>query len=122
MAALSDLYQHLCRFKTSEWRDMVEKLAPAIHTVDRDATRIWFAFFPLDLHLDLEASADPAGRAYALGLMGRWKLAARSDSGRWPESGRRRGRRRRGTHVARRPGAAARHQRRRADDAAAGGR
>jgi len=80
MAALSDLYQHLCRFKTSQWRDMVEKLAPAIHTIDRDATRIWFAFFPLDLHLDLEASADPAGRAYALGLMGRWKLADQIDA------------------------------------------
>lgn len=59
---------------------MVEKLAPAIHGIDRDATRIWFAFFPLDLHLDLEAADDPAGRAYALGLMGRWKLADQIDA------------------------------------------
>ncbi|MGE5834409.1 MAG: 2Fe-2S iron-sulfur cluster-binding protein [Acidobacteriota bacterium] len=80
MAALSDLYQDLCRYKTSDWRDLVEKLAPAIHVIDRDATRVWFAFFPLDLHLDLEGAADPAGRAYALGLMGRWKLADQIDA------------------------------------------
>jgi ferredoxin len=80
MAALQDLYQHLAQYKTSDWRDMVERLAPTIHPIDREATRIWFAFFPLDLHLDLEATDDPAGRAYALGLMGRWKLADQIDT------------------------------------------
>src|SRR5262245_35626235 len=80
MASLHDLYKQLCPYKASEWRDMVETLAPAIHAIDRDATRIWFAFFPLDLHLDLEAAADPAGRAYALGLMGRWRLADQIDA------------------------------------------
>ena len=59
---------------------MVERLAPTIHAIDREATRIWFAFFPLDLHLDLEGTDDPAGRAYALGLMGRWKLADQIDT------------------------------------------
>jgi ferredoxin len=80
MASLQDLYAHLAQYNTSDWRDMVERLAPTIHPIDREATRIWFAFFPLDLHLDLEATDDPAGRAYALGLMGRWKLADQIDT------------------------------------------
>jgi ferredoxin len=80
MASLQDLYAHLAQYKTSDWRDMVERLAPTIHPIDREATRIWFAFFPLDLHLDLEATDDPAGRAYALGLMGRWNLADQIDA------------------------------------------
>ena len=79
MASLQDLYQHLAQYKTSDWSSMIERLAPTIHAIDREATRIWFAFFPLDLHLDLEATSDPAGRAYALGLMGRWKLADQID-------------------------------------------
>src|SRR5262245_44243245 len=78
--ASQDLYQHLAQYKTSDWSSMVERLAPTIHAIDREATRIWFAFFPLDLHLDLEATSDPAGRAYALGLMGRWKLADQIDT------------------------------------------
>jgi ferredoxin len=48
--------------------------------IDREATRIWFAFFPLDLHLDLEAAEDKAARAHALGLMGRWRLADQIDA------------------------------------------
>jgi ferredoxin len=74
------LYQVLCTYDSAAWRNAVDVLTPQIHPIDREATRIWFAFFPLDLHLDLEAADDKAARAYALGLMGRWRLADQIDA------------------------------------------
>jgi ferredoxin len=73
------LYQILCSYDSAAWRKTVEVIAPQIHPIDREATRIWFAFFPLDLHLDLDAADDKAARAHALGLMGRWRLADQID-------------------------------------------
>ncbi len=73
------LYAQLCRFDADDWRRAVERLAPAINEIDRDATRIWFAFWPLELFLALAAADDPAGLARKLGLMGRWRLADQID-------------------------------------------
>ncbi|HEY7473399.1 MAG TPA: 2Fe-2S iron-sulfur cluster-binding protein [Vicinamibacterales bacterium] len=75
-----NLYDTLCSYDAAAWRTAVETLAPRIHPIDRVATRIWFAFFPLDLHLDLEAADDPDARARALGLMGKWRLADQIDA------------------------------------------
>lgn len=73
---------HLSGFSPADWTAAVETLAPEIHPIDRDATRVWCAFFPLPLHLAL-ASADsdqlPALER-TLGLMGNWRLADQIDS------------------------------------------
>jgi len=69
------LYAHLRRHHPPAWRRAIETLAAEIPVIDRDATRIWFAFFPLELHLAFEAAADPAALARDLRLMGRWRLA-----------------------------------------------
>jgi ferredoxin len=74
------LYETLRTYDSLAWRKAVDSVAAAIHPIDRDATRIWFAFFPLDLFLDLEAAEDPVLRARTLGLMGRWRLADQIDS------------------------------------------
>jgi ferredoxin len=77
------LYTHLCRYDGQAWRRAVDTLASEIHPIDRSATRIWFAFFPLDLHLALEEAAGEQGGAAALaqrlGLMGQWRLADQID-------------------------------------------
>jgi ferredoxin len=75
-----NLYQTLRTYDSLAWRKAVDLIAAEIHPIDRDATRIWFAFFPLDLFLDLEAADDPALRARTLGLMGRWRLADQIDA------------------------------------------
>jgi len=31
------------------WIDALDELGTSMHAVDRDATRIWFAFWPLEL-------------------------------------------------------------------------
>src|ERR1041385_4406093 len=74
------LYQSLCRFDAADWRQAIATLAPAIHEIDRNATLIWFAFYPLDLHRAFEETSDPDALARTLRLMGRWRLADAVDS------------------------------------------
>lgn len=74
------LHEHLCRYDSAAWRRALDALTPDIHETDREATRIWFAFYPLELHLALERAEDPAALARTLGLMGRWRLADGIDS------------------------------------------
>ena len=38
-------------------------LSAELHEIDRSATRIWFAFFPLSLHLALADAPDPEALA-----------------------------------------------------------
>jgi ferredoxin len=77
---MSSLFDHLCQYDAAAWRSAIDVLQGEIHPIDRNATKIWFAFFPLDLHLALAESDDPAGMARKLGLMGRWRLADQIDS------------------------------------------
>jgi ferredoxin len=77
---MSTLHTHLARFTPADWHRAVDTLSAEIHPIDREATKIWFAFFPLDLHLALEASPDPAALARKLGLMGHWRLADQIDA------------------------------------------
>ena len=147
---MPSLYSDLCRFAAADWIRAVDTLSAGIHEIDRDATRIWFAFFPLDLHLALEAArtegGDEAERELAqkLGLMGQWRLADQIDRSHrflfahryWPQvksaierddrvaggaaGDHHRGRDGGDAHGARRSRLAARHERGRPDDAASG--
>jgi ferredoxin len=77
---MSALYDRLCRETPAAWRHAAESAASAGHPIDHTATRIWFAFFPLELHLALGAAPDPAAIERTLGLMGRWRLADQVDT------------------------------------------
>jgi ferredoxin len=74
------LYDRLCQETAAAWRRAVESAASAGHPIDDNATRIWFAFFPLELHLALESTPDPELTIRKLGLMGRWRLADQVDT------------------------------------------
>jgi len=75
------------------WAQARETLLPAIHEVDRNATTIWFAFFPLALALAFEGAPDAADLAQKLLLMGKYRLRDQIDSSHaflyghryWPE-------------------------------------
>ena len=41
------------------WAEALAGILPGIHPADRQATRIWFAFWPLKLRQALDGSADP---------------------------------------------------------------
>jgi ferredoxin len=75
------------------WARVVQELLPAIHEVDRNATQIWFAFFPLALQRALAAADDKAELARKLLLQGRYELKDQIDTSHtflyghryWPE-------------------------------------
>ena len=70
-----EMYSHLVRYDPDAWRCAVDTLAADVHPVDRNALRIWFAFYPLELHLAMDDALDPVEEARKLGLMGTWRLA-----------------------------------------------
>jgi ferredoxin len=90
---MTRLFEHLCRFDAETWVNTVDLLASNIADVDRNATRIWFAFYPLKLQLALDAAEDRSAVERKFGLMGRWGLADTIDSSHhflyghryWPE-------------------------------------
>src|SRR5262245_57011877 len=77
---MADLHAHLCSYDARAWRRAVETLSGEIHPIDRNATSIWFAFYPLELHLAVAESTDPAATIRNLGLMGTWRLADQIDT------------------------------------------
>lgn len=58
-----------------EWADALDALLPQIHEVDRDAVRIWYAFYPLALADAFEAAADPEVVVRRLRIAGNARLA-----------------------------------------------
>src|SRR5580704_15576943 len=76
---MNRLHEQLCQYTFAEWGRTVGAIAPTIHEIDRNATLIWFAFWPLDLYLSLALAPDPAAQARNLRLMGRWRLADQID-------------------------------------------
>ena len=65
------------------WQRTIEALRPHIHEVDRDATQIWFHFFPLELAEAIAESSDLAQLAITLRLDGQFNLADQVDSSHW---------------------------------------
>lgn len=62
------------------WLGALDELGPTMHAVDRDATRIWFAFWPLELKAALESTGDAEAVARAMDLEGEWRLGEQIDS------------------------------------------
>lgn len=56
------------------WLRVIDRIAGAIHPVDRAATRIWFHFYPLALERAM-ARPDAAALARRMTLAGRWRLS-----------------------------------------------
>ena len=75
------------------WSATLTSLLRSIHEVDRNATQIWFAFYPLSLFQALTNSDDPEKLAQRLLLQGNFYLKDQIDSSHtflfghryWPE-------------------------------------
>jgi ferredoxin len=75
------------------WSATLTTLLRSIHEVDRNATQIWFSFYPLALFQALQEAADPAKLAQQLLLQGNYQLKDQIDSSHtflyghrfWPE-------------------------------------
>jgi ferredoxin len=65
------------------WAQARRALLPLIHEVDRNATEIWFHFYPLPLAGAFARSDDPAQLARDLRLDGKYRLVDQIDSSHW---------------------------------------
>ncbi|NNE68297.1 MAG: (2Fe-2S)-binding protein [Pyrinomonadaceae bacterium] len=69
----------LSELTENQWEEVLKELKPSIHKVDRDATDIWYAFYPLALHRFLERAEDPEKAAQEFVLQGKYKLSDNID-------------------------------------------
>ena len=70
----------LNRHDDNAWGEIISRLLPSIHEVDRTATQIWFHFFPLSLLRALQQAEDPEQLARRLLLEGKYLLKDQIDS------------------------------------------
>ena len=83
----------LIQHDEESWAATLTTLLRSIHEVDRNATQIWFSFYPLSLFQALEQSEDPETLAQRLLLQGNYWLKDQVDSSHtflyghryWPE-------------------------------------
>ena len=62
------------------WNEILDRLTPSIHPVDRASTRIWFGFWPLELQEALAAPGGGEEMVRAMDLEGKWQLEELIDS------------------------------------------
>mgnify|MGYP002847452978 CR=1 FL=1 len=74
MAEQTTFETYLGQQQEQGWAEAVARVIPRIHEVDRDATQIWFAFWPLKLSIALAQSKDLGRTVKDFQLDGRVKL------------------------------------------------
>jgi ferredoxin len=80
MASANSFETFLKRYDEEAWAATLTRLLRSIHEVDKAATQIWFAFYPLSLYQALEQAADPEKLAKELLLQGNYYLRDQIDS------------------------------------------
>lgn len=76
----NDFSAFLTLHDDAAWARTVSELQASIHPVDRNATRIWFAFFPVKLWRAFEQSSDLAATAKQLIIKGNPLLREQADT------------------------------------------
>ena len=93
MAEMTTFETFLKQHDEEAWSAALTTLLRSIHEVDRNATQIWFSFYPLSLFQALEQAEDPETLAQRLLLQGKFYLKDQIDSSHtflyghryWPE-------------------------------------
>ena len=84
---------YLKQHDEESWSAALTTLLRSIHEVDRNATQIWFSFYPLSLFQALEQAEDPEKLVQQLLMQGNYQLKDQIDSSHtflyghrfWPE-------------------------------------
>jgi ferredoxin len=74
------LAEILQQYDQRAWNEALDALAAEMHPVDREATRIWFYFFPLTLAEALAATANRAELIHRYRLAGAFSLDGQVDT------------------------------------------
>jgi len=72
--------QFLDQHDEEAWAAALTTLLRSVHDVDKNATQIWFSFYPLSLHRAFEAAEDPELLAAQLLIKGVYRLKDQIDS------------------------------------------
>jgi ferredoxin len=80
MSSETPFEQFLKRQDEEAWSETLATLRRSIHEADRNATQIWFSFYPLSLFQALQAADDRERLARQLLLQGDWELKNQIDS------------------------------------------
>lgn len=80
MASETPFENFLSPHDEEAWAATLTTLLRSIHEVDKTATQIWFAFYPLSLHRALQTAAAPEKLAKVLLLQGDYYLKDQIDS------------------------------------------
>jgi len=72
--------QYLRQQDDEAWAGALTTLLRSVHEVDKNATQIWFSFYPLALARALEAAEDPRKLAAQLLMQGNYQLKDQIDS------------------------------------------
>jgi len=70
----------LNKFDENDWLISINELLPTIHEVDRNATQIWFRFYPLALFNYLQSAEDKAVAVQKFVMQGNYELKNQIDS------------------------------------------
>ena len=62
------------------WLEALDALREDVHPVDREASHVWFSFWPLELSEALRAAEGPDEMARMMDLEGEWKLEKQMDA------------------------------------------
>lgn len=77
---MTDNYnEFLNKSNENDWLNALETLVPEIHAVDRNATQIWFRFYPLALFRQLEAAENRGEAVQKFVMQGDYELKDQVD-------------------------------------------
>jgi ferredoxin len=76
----TSLERYLARFSEADWLSAVDSVSSDIHPVDRDATHLWFRFFPLELRRYVADAVDQSETVRELAIQGDFDLAEQIDT------------------------------------------
>ena len=71
---------NLNKLDENEWAEVIEKIEPAIHEVDRVPTQVWFRFYPLSLFRYLQNAEDLDATLHGFAMQGDYSLSDQIDS------------------------------------------
>jgi ferredoxin len=74
------LEKYLSEFSEADWFSAIGSLTDVVHPVDRNATEIWFRFYPLEFRRFIENQHGETDLRRSLGLLGDYDLADQIDT------------------------------------------
>ncbi len=72
--------KQLNQFSENQWLESIDNLLGEIHEVDRNATQIWFRFYPLSLYRYLQRTEDLEATLHGFAMQGDYELKTQIDS------------------------------------------